>query len=130
MRSGHVHPVVRLYRYLRRAVAGGDFAVLAGGEVSVRPDEQASGLAGSRSRVDGRDMRFELYRTRARQPWRWRLRAKNGKVIACSGEAYFNRGDALSCIRRIQRLAADTEVIEKGSLPSTGKRRSLSDGTA
>ena len=37
-------------------------------------------------------MRFELYRD-AKGEWRWRLRARNGEVIAESGEGYVRRED-------------------------------------
>ena len=30
--------------------------------------------------------------------WRWRLKASNGKIIADSGEGYFNKSDCLHAI--------------------------------
>lgn len=34
-------------------------------------------------------MKFEIYRdTSRKREWRWRLRAKNGRIIANSGEGY------------------------------------------
>lgn len=32
------------------------------------------------------------------QPWRWVARARNGRVLATSGEAYFNKADCVSSI--------------------------------
>lgn len=37
-------------------------------------------------------MRFELYRE-AGGDWRWRLRTRNGNVVADSAEGYRNRDD-------------------------------------
>ena len=54
-------------------------------------------------------MRFELYRARKgllrRTQWRWRLVARNGRIIATSGEGYNNRRDALAMIVAIRAEA-------------------------
>lgn len=75
-------------------------------------------------------MKFVVYKTRRRQPWRWRLLAGNNKIIACSGESYFNRVDALYAVQLVMEQAPEANIVEKGSPPSPGKRRSLADGTA
>lgn len=57
-------------------------------------------------------MHFEVYRRRlSRQPWRWRLRADNGEIIA-SGEAYRRQNDAMHAVQlvRTSRLA-EIEVL-------------------
>jgi uncharacterized protein YegP (UPF0339 family) len=38
--------------------------------------------------------------------WRWRLRAANGKIIADSGEAYFNKSDCLAGIQLVKGSSA------------------------
>ena len=47
-------------------------------------------------------MKFEIYK--AADGWRWRLKSRNGEIIA-SGEAYQNRLDCLGCIELIKQLA-------------------------
>lgn len=57
--------------------------------------------------------RFELYRSRDDQ-WRWRLRHRNGNVIADSGESYTRRHNAQNGIESVRRnaLGASLFVIE------------------
>lgn len=59
-------------------------------------------------------MRFEAYRGRKglllRTQWRWRLIARNGRVIATSGEGYNNRSDCLNAIDLIRREAANAPI--------------------
>ncbi|HEY7037120.1 MAG TPA: DUF1508 domain-containing protein [Thermomicrobiales bacterium] len=50
---------------------------------------------------------FELYRD-AKNEYRWRLRARNGRLIADSGEGYHNRADCEHGIDLV-RTAADPE---------------------
>lgn len=40
-----------------------------------------------------RDKRGEVYK--ARDGWRWRLRAGNNRIIACSGESFSSKRAAL-----------------------------------
>jgi len=49
-------------------------------------------------------MRFELYRD-AKGEWRWRLRARNGEVIADSGEGYVRREDCEHGIALVRQSA-------------------------
>jgi uncharacterized protein YegP (UPF0339 family) len=49
-------------------------------------------------------MRFELYRD-AKGEWRWRLRARNGEVIAESGEGYVRREDCEHGIALVRQSA-------------------------
>ncbi|MHB2210432.1 YegP family protein [Methylobacterium phyllostachyos] len=49
-------------------------------------------------------MRFELYRD-AKGEWRWRLRARNGEVIAESGEGYIRREDCEHGIALVRQSA-------------------------
>jgi uncharacterized protein YegP (UPF0339 family) len=52
-------------------------------------------------------MKFEIYRQKNRQ-WRWRLRARNGKIIADSGESYKRVSD---CLRGINMVRLGTDLM-------------------
>ena len=52
-------------------------------------------------------MKFELYRDR-KKLWRWRLRARNGKVIADSAESYKRVSD---CLRGINMVRLGTDLL-------------------
>lgn len=56
-------------------------------------------------------MRFQAFRTRAKQ-WRWRLRAANGKIIACSGESYRRKIDCLDAIDMVKFTHVGTPIEE------------------
>nr|WP_206042099.1 DUF1508 domain-containing protein [Haloarcula argentinensis] len=47
---------------------------------------------------------FEVYEDRGEE-WRWRLRHRNGEIIADSGERYAERNKAIAAIERIKRHA-------------------------
>jgi len=55
---------------------------------------------------------FELYQDGKKEN-RWRLKAKNGKVIAVSSEGYTTKESAESAIRLIKERAKDAEVREQ-----------------
>lgn len=57
-------------------------------------------------------MKFILYRDRKRE-WRWRLKARNGRVIADSAEGYKRKRDAEYGVLLIQAYAAIAEVEGK-----------------
>jgi len=54
---------------------------------------------------------FELFRDKAGE-WRWRLRHRNGNIIADSGEGYARRKDAKNGLESVKRNApgADVEI--------------------
>lgn len=54
-------------------------------------------------------MRFEVYQTIFAGRWRWRLRARNWKIIATSGEAFWNESDCLDSIGLVQQ-AVDAKI--------------------
>ncbi|RXK46466.1 HVO_2922 family protein [Halorientalis pallida] len=56
---------------------------------------------------------FELFRDKADE-WRWRLRHRNGNIVADSGEGYARRKDAVNGLESVQRNApgADVEIEE------------------
>jgi len=62
------------------------------------------GAAGEESQAT-----FEVYRDRADE-WRWRLRHRNGNVIADSGEGYGRRGTAENGLRSVKRNAPGATV--------------------
>lgn len=39
-------------------------------------------------------MKFHIYQD-ARGEWRWRLKARNGRIVADSGEGYVRQGNAI-----------------------------------
>ena len=43
---------------------------------------------------------YEVYQDAADE-WRWRLRAKNGRIVADSGEGYSTKRKALTACRRL-----------------------------
>lgn len=44
--------------------------------------------------------------------FRWHLRARNGKLIATSGEAFAKHGNALRAARMMQKLLPETVKLE------------------
>ncbi|MFB6087655.1 MAG: amphi-Trp domain-containing protein [Haloarculaceae archaeon] len=55
--------------------------------------------------------RFEVFRDRADE-WRWRLRHRNGNVIATSGEGYTRKHNAWKGLTSVMRNAPAAEVRE------------------
>ena len=53
--------------------------------------------------------RFEVYRSR--DGWRWRLRARNGRVIA-TGESHTRERDALRAAVTVAKTAGDAMVVK------------------
>lgn len=65
-------------------------------------------------------MTFELFRDKKKE-WRWRLRARNGRIVATSGEGYKRKGRMISTLAsiRLSIMALDWKQIE---IPAPGKR--------
>jgi uncharacterized protein YegP (UPF0339 family) len=55
---------------------------------------------------------FHIYRDDAKE-YRWRLRARNGRIIADCGEGYKTRRAMLEAIKLIQLGAGKSEVRQK-----------------
>ena len=55
--------------------------------------------------------RFELYQDKASE-WRWRLRHRNGNVIATGGEGYTRKHHALKGLRSVVATSPASEVTE------------------
>ncbi|MDZ5812301.1 HVO_2922 family protein [Halorubrum sp. AD140] len=71
-------------------------------------DADASDGAGSAGAT------FELYEDQGGE-WRWRLRHRNGNVVADSGEGYASKSGAEDAIERVRGHAPDASVLEVGS---------------
>ena len=59
-------------------------------------------------------MKFEVYKSG--KQWRWRLLARNGKIVATSGESYHRRADALKGVRTVVSTWPKTAVVVDGEL--------------
>ena len=55
---------------------------------------------------------FELYGDR-KSEYRWRLRHRNGNVVAGGGEGYSSKQKAKKGIDAVQRTASDAGVVER-----------------
>lgn len=50
-------------------------------------------------------MKYYIYKDVAGY-WRWRLQAANNKIVATSGEGYWNQADCLSAINLVKGSSA------------------------
>ena len=55
--------------------------------------------------------RFEVFRDRAEE-WRWRLRHRNGNIIATSGEGYTRKHNAWKGLQSVMKNALEAELTE------------------
>lgn len=53
-------------------------------------------------------MYFEIYKSGTQ--YRWRLKAANNRIIADSGESYWNKQDCLDAISLVKATNANTPV--------------------
>lgn len=57
-------------------------------------------------------MKFEIYKD-VKGEWRWRLKARNGKIIAVSGEGYKRKRSVDDTINTIRKMHwTHSKVIE------------------
>lgn len=57
-------------------------------------------------------MKFHIYKSGViRKEWRWKLKARNGEIIA-SGEGYKNRADCFYAIHLLMQCASAAAVVE------------------
>jgi hypothetical protein len=56
-------------------------------------------------------MKFHLFR-RIDGQWGWHLVARNGRIVAASGEGYVSRAHARKMVAKVIGLAADTPVVQ------------------
>ncbi|ELZ44207.1 hypothetical protein C464_15280 [Halorubrum coriense DSM 10284] len=55
---------------------------------------------------------FEIYEDAAEE-WRWRLRHRNGNVLADSGEGYASRSNAVEAVTKVKAGAPGAETVEQ-----------------
>jgi amphi-Trp domain-containing protein len=55
--------------------------------------------------------RFEIFRDQGDE-WRWRLRHRNGNIIATSGEGYTRKHNAQKGLRSVMQNAPEAEITE------------------
>lgn len=56
--------------------------------------------------------KLTIYRDRRGQ-WRWRIKARNGRIIAESGEGYVSKFNARRAAERIKNAIASWVVVRK-----------------
>lgn len=59
-----------------------------------------------------RTIRWEIYQDRKRE-FRFRLRARNGRIIVNAGEGYKRRAGALNAIEKVRNQAAFAPLVER-----------------
>lgn len=67
-------------------------------------------------------MKFEVYKSRGQ--WRWRMVARNGRIVATSGEAYKRRADALKGVLSVSLADSGTPVVVDGEKARVGDIKS------
>ena len=55
-------------------------------------------------------MKFEYYKDKKGE-WRWRLKAKNGAIIADSGEGYVRKEDCLKGLMLVKNIDRKTPHV-------------------
>jgi len=55
-------------------------------------------------------MRFEYFEDKAGS-WRWRLVAKNGRVVADGGEGYHSQGNARRAVKAFRTQVGDARHV-------------------
>lgn len=58
-------------------------------------------------------MKFEVWKN-AKGEWRWRARARNGKIVATAGESFRGRSGAMKGIRILTKADKGTAVEIEG----------------
>lgn len=76
------------------------------------PRQADSAEAGRRAtnREEGMATHFELYKDRKGE-FRWRLRHRNGNILATSSEGYKAKADAMKCIENV-KASGESPVSE------------------
>ncbi len=55
-------------------------------------------------------MKFHLYRDEKKE-WRWRLVARNGRIIADSGEGSKRKAAAIACTERVREASTVATIV-------------------
>ncbi|ELZ38722.1 HVO_2922 family protein [Halorubrum tebenquichense] len=74
--------------------------------------ERVSEYAPDASALAAGSAAFEIYED-AGEEWRWRLRHRNGNILADSGEGYASRSNAVEAVTRVKANAPGAETVEK-----------------
>ena len=91
------------------ATSGEGYASESGAEDAV---DRVKRLAPDADALDVGQAAFEVYEDAAEE-WRWRLRHRNGNVIADSGEGYTERNKAHDAIESVKKNAPGAETTER-----------------
>jgi len=60
--------------------------------------------------------------------WRWQLKARNGKIVADSGEGYASEYNAVRAARRCKELAPDAPMKRPdGTVLNEGQLANIAD---
>ena len=54
----------------------------------------------------------QIYKSQKNGQFGWRLIAKNGKKVACSGETFYNKKDCIKSAKSISRMLVESEFID------------------
>ena len=92
------------------ADSGEGYAAKSGAKDAI---ERVRGYAPDADVLEVGSAAFEIYEDTADE-WRWRLRHRNGNIIADSGEGYASRSNAVEAVTSVKRNApgAENEVAE------------------
>lgn len=55
-------------------------------------------------------MKFHIYQDRKGE-WRWRLKARNGRIVADSGEGYVKQGNAYRAVLRMLNGVGEADIV-------------------
>ncbi len=77
------------------------------------PEEEGDELSSPVGAADASQTlaQFEVFRDRDEE-WRWRLRHRNGNIIATSGEGYTRKHNALKGLQSVMKNAPEAELTE------------------
>ncbi len=76
-----------------------------------QPTRRTATTAVLEEQVEPPEAAFELFQG-VDAEWRWRLRHRNGNIIADSGEGYSSRSGIDEAVGRIEALAGDADILE------------------
>ncbi|MFB6143501.1 MAG: HVO_2922 family protein [Halorientalis sp.] len=121
-------PVIVLYGIgLAVVTLGGVVAPLLAGAAREDAREGGAATAELQSRLDSlwaSQAQFELYQDRGEE-WRWRLRHRNGNVIADGGEGYTRKHNARKGMQSVRRNALGATLLEILPEPETDPEDAL-----
>lgn len=54
----------------------------------------------------------EIYKSRRNGQFGWRLIAKNGKKVACGGETFHNKKDAIKSMKSVALMLVESDFVD------------------